>query len=651
MSHPPSPKAETIFLAAGELAADERDAFVASACAGDDELRAEVKALMRAAELASDYFARLPRRLGVAKLRADDEQAKYRPCQGQQFGKYRLTTRLGAGGMGEVWRAERSDGRFEGEVAIKLLTRPGSKSALKQFDDEATYLAKLTHRNIARLIDAGVGPDDVPFLILDYVEGQPIDQYCNANGLHIDERLKLFIAILEAVGHAHTCLIVHSDIKPNNVLVTAEGEVKLLDFGISSLMSTMDSPAHVVGLTPEFAAPEQLAGGGITTTTDIYSLGLLLSVLLAGSNPRQQENPDSLAEFRKLAMQAPPSLTTTASTGEHSTKGELERRAAERGVTTKAFLRTMRGELDYVVRKALAVDPEDRYRSASEFAADLSHYLRNEPLTAYPDSLSYRAGKFVQRHRGSVLSGALTFVALAGMAAFATWQMVEARQQRDFALAQQQIAVSVNGFSNLLFEEIGESGEAFTLVELLDRGARALDRRRDAGRPFLTSTYYDLAQHFSNLGQSQRALELLETTATIAREEGNLELYARALCSQVFKVFRSDPTKARELLNSALPITRANSMLLTTKVECARAHATVLELDGNVEQARQVLRHAIDEFENSPIKLDNTKAALIGHLGSLHYKHGDFATSASLNEQAIKLLREDGRDGGLGFFI
>ena len=503
------------------------------------------------------------------------------------------------------------------------------------------------------MIDAGVGPNDVPFLILDYVDGQPIDTYCDAESLSIKERVQLFVDVLDAVGHAHSLLIVHSDIKPNNILVTPQREVKLLDFGVARLLSTVNASARAVGLTPEYAAPEQLTGDRITTSTDIYSLGLLLYTLLAGGNPRRQANVSTLRELKAVAELEPPPLESTAATTEDAANGGLERRAAERRVSTSTFLRTLRGELNFILRKALAADPAERYRSATDFSADLVRYLRHEPVAAHPASLPYRTRKFVRRHRGSVLSGVFTFIALAATTAFAFWQMLEARKQRDFALVQQQIAASVDSFADLLFEEIGESGEAFTVNELLEAGVLALDKRRAAGRPYLTSTYYNLAQHFANLGQKERSLELLDTTLAVAEETGDTDLAARTHCSKANRIWRSDPTQARDSVRSARQITDRVGMResLSTRVTCARAQSLILEIDGEVEQAAVVLRNAVDAIDASPVQRLEMKADVLDHLGALTYEQGDLAGAAALNAAALELLEQDGRDGTMGYVI
>ena len=658
MSGSASSKAEEIFLALQEAAPDDRVDLLREACAGDGTLEAEVRALLDAAIESESFFSDLSRRLGVAELFDEEERATRTPSgiEGMSVGSYRLTRLIGAGGMGTVWQAERSDGRFDGSVAVKLLNLSAGGPAARRFELEGRYLARLTHPSIARLLDAGVLANDQPFLVLEHVDGSPIDRYCDQHELDVEQRLRLFLDVLDAVSHAHSNLIVHRDIKPSNILVAEAGEVKLLDFGVAKLMDaeTHDGLTRDFGaaLTPTFAAPEQLLGGAITTATDVYSLGLLLYLLLAGVNPRTLLNQDSGPALATLLDTEPPTLSD-AVTISPANGTEPAASAAKRGSTVPALQRKLRGDLDRIVRKSLATDTDRRYASVREFADDIRRYLRHEPVTAQADTTVYRLRKFARRHRGGVVAATFVTLALVAATVVTTWQMLEARRQRDFALEQQQLAISVNSFSNMLFEEISDSGEAFTMLELLERGVTALDKRRDRGQPFLNGTYYDLAMHFSNLGQKERAIELLDLTATIAAQQKDADLEARALCSTVNTHVQREPDLARSNLSKGLATSsnQGDGWTLTTKVICARAQAFVYELDGDRETAKQILHRAATYFDESPLGLNNTQAALLGHLGSLYYKDSDYATVLELNEDVLRLLAEDDRDGGMGFLI
>ena len=652
MSRSTSPQAEEIFLAASELAASERDRLLESACAGDADLRAEVQSLLDAAEASGRYFEGLPGRLGIDKLRSEAPRPNHHAKQGQQFGKYRLTSLLGTGGMGEVWRADRSDGRFEVEVAVKVLTRLGSRSALKQFDREASYLAKLTHANIARLIDAGVGPDDVPYLILEYVDGKAIDEYCDAGALSIDRRLRLFIAVLEAVAHAHARLVVHSDIKPSNVLVTPEGSVKLLDFGIATLLTAVEVPGTSAGLTPEYAAPEQLAGSGITTATDVYSLGLLLYLLLAGSNPRQVSDVSSLVELQEMVNQSPPSLASTVSGTADVDNEDLERLAAERGASPGKFVKTLRGELDQIVSKALAVDPADRYLTVADFAADLRRYLRDQPVSAVSDSVGYRARKFMQRHRGGVLTAILTLISLTAAALITTWQSIEARRQRDAAIRGQERALATNDLLNRLLGELGPRGEKMSLQELVDRGVEIVDQQYGTNERTTAMSYYDLSVLYGRLGQVETQISLLDRTESIGRNIGDDGLIARALCAKARLKLEGDAAGSSADLAAGLLIRdRMPRRQSNRNIDCYRAEGFLLSAAKNHDGAIAVYQRAIDVIDEANVSSEALRMTLLNDLAEQYYITDRPAGALGILEEIISGSERLGRERSVNHVI
>jgi serine/threonine protein kinase len=319
----------------------------------------------------------------------------------QKIGVYSLIWQIGIGGMGSVWLAERNDGRFERQVAVKFLQfAMTSEVSTGRFKREGKILGQLTHPHIAELMDAGVTQGGEPYLVLEYVDGQHIDQYCDLRRLDIEARIRLFLDVVSAVAHAHANLIVHRDIKPSNVLVRRDGEVKLLDFGIAKLL-TEDAKSGATlltiegrgAMTPEFAAPEQVAGGAITTATDVYALGVLLYLLLTGQHPAGQRL-HSTAELFKAIVECeppPPSDSTTCP----EAKELAERRAA----TPEKLRRQLRGDLDTIVGKTLKKNPAERYISATALAEDLRRYLKHEPISARPDTFAYRTTKFLRRNR------------------------------------------------------------------------------------------------------------------------------------------------------------------------------------------------------------------------------------------------------------
>ncbi len=639
-----APIAERLLVSALELDPAERDAYLDRECGADPELRRQVERLLQAAESADDYFLNLAGRLGVERLRR--EPAGYKARAGQTFGPYRLTERVGSGGMGAVWRAERADGRFVGDVAVKLLTRSTSSTALAQFDREAHYLAKLTHPNIARLLDAGVGDDDVPFLILEYVDGVAIDRYCDRQRLTVDGRLRLLTTVVDAVAHAHSQLVVHNDIKPSNVLVTADGTVKLLDFGIATLLHD-DAAGAVVGLTPEFAAPEQLSRAGATTATDIYALGLLLHVLVAGRVPRRLSETDSLKRLRQEVSREVPGLAETLDHPDSGTDPAAVARLRRTSVTRLA--RLLRGELSAVARKALAVRPDRRYASAVEFGADLRRYRRSEPVSVLPDTLRYRTRKFAERHRGGVLSAILTVIVLLGAVAVTTYQSIEANRQRDAALFEQQRTHASYEFVTMLLSEVGPGGKPISVEELLDRGVEMIDRQYGAEDRFVAYTLYSISQMYASLGQIDSQLEVLARAERIARDVGDERVLAALLCARSRVKHVADPAAAAADLAEGLRVgARAGEGFI---MECARAEGLALSTEGRHEQAMAVFEEALQVSTDRVLEFPAQRAVLLNDLAEQYLLTDRPATALEMLDEVITIREEIGQGQTISHLI
>src|SRR3984885_12987172 len=338
---------------------------------------------------------------------------------GRPVGPYVIDAQIGRGGMGSVWKAHRTDGLYSGVVAIKFVHAAWIGSAGEQrFRVVGNLLGRLDNPNISRLIDAGVQVGTQPYLILEYIEGEPIDAYCVREKLNLEARVNLVLGVLSAVAHAHSHLIVHRDIKPSNIFVTSGGAVKLLDFGIAKLLQGEGEAAltqsSAVPLTPQYAAPEQLLGKPVTTATDVYSLGLVLYELLTGAHPIAAGTRSS-AELMRAVLTEEPARASAA-----SIVPTIRRRALE-------------GDLDNILRKALKKDPRERYASVGAFADDLKRLLTHEPVQARADTIPYRVSKFVRRHRGGVLSALLVAIGLIGTSAVALWQLYQANEERDIS--------------------------------------------------------------------------------------------------------------------------------------------------------------------------------------------------------------------------
>ncbi len=339
--------------------------------------------------------------------RPDDEHA----LAGCALGAYTLLSPIGRGGMGSVWLAERSDGRFERRVAVKFLSfAVAAQGGAERFKREGKILGQLAHPHIAELIDAGVTPNGEPYLVLEHVEGEHIDEYCDRHSLDVDARIRLFLDVLGAVARAHANLVVHRDIKPSNVLVRNDGQVKLLDFGIAKLLAGDATPTPPTlltaegggALTPRFAAPEQVTGGVITTATDVYALGVLLYVLLTGQHPAGPPTQSAAALVRAIVETEPRRASEVI---------DLEA-AAKRAGTPEKLRRQLRGDLDTIIAKALKKNSTERYTSVTALADDLQRYLKHEPISARRDTLAYRAAKFLRRRRAPVTAAIVVITIL-----------------------------------------------------------------------------------------------------------------------------------------------------------------------------------------------------------------------------------------------
>ena len=335
---------------------------------------------------------------------------------GLQLGAYRLVEPIGYGGMGSVWLAERTDGRFAGRVAVKLLNAAlVGRSGEERFSREGRILGRLTHPQIARIVDAGVTPIGQPYLVLEHVDGEPIDLHCDRQRLSPTDRVRLFLDVLAPVAHAHANLVVHRDLKPSNVMVTPAGQVKLLDFGIARLLDPADG--HPLDtrltrdgdalLTPAYAAPEQVTKAEISTATDVYSLGVLLYVLLSGRHPAEPLLDSPAGLLQAIVDTDPPRMSDRAVDPDPRLHGTPAAIAEARGTSPDRLRRALQGDLDTIVATALKKAPVERYASVTALAEDLRRSLVHQPIAAHGDALTYRLAKFVRRNRVAVALGSL----------------------------------------------------------------------------------------------------------------------------------------------------------------------------------------------------------------------------------------------------
>lgn len=434
-----------------ELPPARRAGFLDRACAGAGELRAEVDSLLASHEAAGAFIeesAVTPKFAGPADALG----------VGAQVGPYRIVQLIAEGGMGSVYQAVRVDDLYRKIVAMKVIRRGlVGDYALRHFDTERQILAHLDHPCIAKLLDGGTTPDGRPYFVMDFIPGTPIDEHCDARRLDVEERIHLFLTVCSAVHYAHQNLVIHRDLKPQNIMVTEGGAVKLLDFGIAKLLD-QDSRAlgHTLTLTlttmqamtPEYASPEQLSGGRITTASDVYALGVLLYRLLTGHRPYSPEASSVHELWDQIRNRPPRKPSTVVTLPEPGAAPEAVSHA--RGTRPDRLQRRLTGDLDNILMMALRKEPERRYTSVEQFAGDLRRHLATQPVTARPDTIRYRTGKFIRRHRTPVTAAALLVLSLLGGIVATSWEARRANQERTRAERRFQ---EVRGLaSSVLFE-------------------------------------------------------------------------------------------------------------------------------------------------------------------------------------------------------
>jgi serine/threonine-protein kinase len=482
-----------------EVAPGERTSWL-DAQGIDGELRRRLLSMVDADDGVVDPLRR-PAAERLADLAGEDEGFEtIEAWVGRRVGAFRLRGLLGEGGMAAVFLGEREGADFDQQVAIKLLKR-GLYSTVEQrlFRRERQALAALSHPNIARLIDGGVTDTGVPYLAMEYVDGVPLTRYAIERRLGVRERLRLLLTVCRAVDAAHRALIVHRDLKPSNILVAADGTPKLLDFGITKLLD--DEAEHTRtgfgALTPEYAAPEQFAGGPITTATDVYALGVLLHELLLGERP-------SGARARRPSLRA----------------GALETGTPTLPEAPTTLRRKLRGDLDNITLKSLESEPARRYASAGALADDLDRYLRGQPVDAHPPARGYRLSKFVQRHRGGVAVAAVLSAAMLISIGVALWQGLVARQQAQLARQQAERAETVRDFVVELFNETRPGGGFDTPMQLLERAPRRARGRFGTNPDIRAELLLVLGNLARAYGQLDTSRGLLDEAAPVARQHG-----------------------------------------------------------------------------------------------------------------------------------
>ncbi|HEX5228565.1 MAG TPA: protein kinase [Bryobacteraceae bacterium] len=582
-----------------EMKGAERARYLDEACAADAELRKEVESLLRADEAATHAFltgsaidhAHLP----PVPVAADT-------LQGRRIGPYLVLEEIGHGGMGTVYRAVRADDQFSQQVAIKVV-RGGLSDRLadQRFKAERQILADLNHSNIARLLDGGATEDGRPYVVMEFIQGLPIDEFAEAHKLSVRDRLKLFRTVCSAVAFAHQRLVIHRDIKPANILVTAEGVPKLLDFGIAKILDEKPGEAEptvtmVRMMTPEYASPEQVRGEAVTTGTDVYSLGVVLYALLTGRQPYR----------------------ITSRTPHEIVKAVLEAEPERPSASNPRF----RGDLDNIVLKALRKESERRYASVEQFSEDIRRHLEGLPVSARPDTLAYRGSKFVRRHKWAVMAAGLAVLALLGGLVATLRETYIARTER--ALADQRFNDTRRLANSMLFEVYDAiehlPGATPARKVLVERATEYLDKLANEARGDL-SLQRELAAAYERVGDVQGGFR----EANLGDTAGFIASYRKALAIRE-AVLRGDPDNPQ-----------AERELLRTHGRLSDALMASGDLNGSVNELKQLLPIAEKLSAADPNNRANRRNLALAYL-DFGWKSSGLGDSKSGLEQCRKAV-------------
>ena len=617
-----------VFDRALAASGDERAALLAQLCGSDETIRREVEEMLAAHESGRGLMAE--RRLVTGEHEGDLPAGTI--DAGERVGPYRVVSFVGAGGMGEVYRAERADGAYRKTVALKVL-RSGYFNAelVRRFRIEREALARLANPGIATILDGGSLSDGRPYIVLEFVEGEPITAHCERNGIPLHGRLKLFLQVASAVQHAHGQMVVHRDIKPSNILVQADGTPRLLDFGIAKLLDlsadtslAVDTTPEVRLFTPEYAAPEQLRGEPAGAATDVYALGVLLFELLTGQKPFPAAGRGTVALERAIL--------------------EIPAPAPSAVIGTRAAARAMRGDLDRIVLMALRKEPERRYASAAQLGEDVERYLSGHAVRARPDSVRYRAGKFVARNR-ALVGGVTAAVFL--LAGFAVTSMVQARRlerERDRAERERLAADDVLGILIGLFERANPDShpgaDTMRVTGLLDAAEREVGRL--GGEPERQAALWRAVGRMrAARGEYEPALALLGRAYDSRRElYGAGDLDAARIHHEIALVVASYRGEgfARPMLDSSLA--ELEHLLGEDHMEVRSAMSDLIMATGDSTTLRALRDRLLLLERRAPSKDPISIADRMDARGAQLYAAGSFGEAAALYEASLALLQE-----------
>jgi eukaryotic-like serine/threonine-protein kinase len=638
-----------IFETALEKNLNDRKAYLDTECAGDPSIRSEVDSLLLAHRSTTKF-------LETQIINTDffsESDAESDPLLGKEFRSYKIEKRIGSGGMASVYLASRIDKEFEKKVAIKFIKRGmDTDEIIKRFKTERNALANLDHPNIGMILDGGTTDDGLPYFIMEYIDGKPIDEFCADKKLSIKERLILFRKVCEAVQYAHQNLIVHRDLKPSNILVNEDGHPKLLDFGIAKILSSDDSKEETkltkIGtriMTLEYASPEQVKGAKITTASDIYSLGVMLYELLTGCRPYKfKDRPPNEAE-KIITSEHPvkPSSAVKYFNSENENDEELRISFDPKNwkeENSSRLSKHLAGDLDNIILMALRKEPERRYSSVSQFSEDIKRYLKALPVHAHKDSIGYRTTKFIRRHKIAVASSAVIFILLITSIILVAWQANVAANERDKALLEAEKAEQINIFLNEMLSAVDPEkyGKDVKVSEVLDEASKKISTDL---RPYpeieadvrttIGITYQNLGLYEEGKVHLQRAYDIRDSLFGPAHYKTAYSLKNLALLLH----YQWDDN-AREYYEKSIRLLRQNAPYPDKALaEALNDYGTLLTELYEFEEAEKIQRESLKMYMDLYGHRSKDVAAGLNNLGLTLHSIGNL-------DSAEKYYRESG---------
>ncbi len=606
---------KSLFAEALLLPSDQHTAFLGNRCNGDDRLFDEIKSLLAASDQPDNLIENNAIDLAAKIGGSTNDQTE------QHFGNYRIVREIGSGGMGTVFLATRDDGEFTKQVALKIVRQSiADRDIIERFKRERQILANLNHPNIAALHDGGINEKGEPYLAMEYVDGETLVEFCDQKRLTIPERLRLFIKICSAVAYAHRNLVVHRDIKPSNILITRDGEPKLLDFGLARAFESDGSKTQTAlrAFTPAYASPEQIQGGSITTASDVYSLGVVFYELLTGTKPLNVEDKsfDEIVQTINKTEPVKPSDAVTKKEEEKGRKGEGESIVAPPSISPSPRLAVsssqLRGDLDNIALTAIRKEPERRFASVEDFAKDIERHLAGRPISAHPNTVVYLAGKFVRRNKIVVAAVSFILISIVIGAAFAFWQANAARRQRDIAKNESEKAERINKF---LQQMLSFSNQSFTSVSPVANGKNVtVNEMLDQITPTIEAELAD---------QPEVRSKILRTIGSSYASQGFYEKAERNLRSALdtqLQIYGENNTETAD--------TMIELGVLNYRQSKFQDSHQLLEKAANFYR-----RYQADFPNNSPAKFIQS----LDFLAANKFYAGDIKTSVSLYEEGLKI--------------